>query len=663
VCKVLRTRTISEILALVLFCLATTLMTVANAQSPVAATYYVSNSGNDSNIGTSPSAPWRTITKLNTVMASLAPGDSVLLRNGDVFRDDYIKCLNLTITSKTTTLASNPPKCSGSSAAPITIGAYGEGGTPPIIDGADPLSLTWVRVSGTTYEARISGKLPAKLYMDSPLTTSIQLLPVPNMTGEYSSSKKYQPYDAITDQGSLYVRGPVAPSAGIDPSNVVTWVNVARSSGNTSQMFSMTNDGLQNVEATPGSWYATGTTIYVNLPDGSDPNQHTFQGTRRPYGVLLEGVNHVTVSGLAVEHVQHSGIASIPFPSDLGKYFVGEYNRFVNNRIWNYGSIATDNLPLQDHSNLEEAGILIRTDGTYNPHLVRGNYIGGNNVGTMDCYLGAPAQMYQGGIIASGIDGGGTENNIVVQNNYVSTINAPGIVYNTIGAYASGDTLLNNGGRVTGNEMVNNQGNLIFTATAGGMEDHNRIHHSYGQGVQAGGNSTSTVGVPQIHSFDLIYHLGKSANGKIFNGFDCNGNLSGGYWLNNTVYDTNSAAITLENGCSGAHVHNNIFDQNALRFPTYDIINPSYLMYFVIDSHSKVDFSNNIWVNGTNPKPFHSSEESFTFLTFFSEWPDENSFQVIDPLFKNPNAGDFSLLPHSPALGAGINGATVGALP
>lgn len=60
---------------------ATTFATAASA-SPVAQTYYVSPTGNDSNPGTSPATAWRTLQPVNS--RSLA-GDTVLLEGGSTF--------------------------------------------------------------------------------------------------------------------------------------------------------------------------------------------------------------------------------------------------------------------------------------------------------------------------------------------------------------------------------------------------------------------------------------------------------------------------------------------------------------------------------------------------------------------------------------------------
>jgi hypothetical protein len=80
-------------------------------------TYYVdATNGNDNNSGISQAAPWKTIAKVNS--SSFQPGDSILFKRGDVWREFLI------------------PPSSGSPGNPITFGAYGTGANP-IISGAD----------------------------------------------------------------------------------------------------------------------------------------------------------------------------------------------------------------------------------------------------------------------------------------------------------------------------------------------------------------------------------------------------------------------------------------------------------------------------------------------------------------------------------------------
>ena len=241
-------------------------------------------------------------------------------------------------------------------------------------------------------------------------------------------------------------------------------------------------------------------------------------------------------------------------------------------------------------------------------------------------------------------------------------MNSAGILYNSAGLYSSGTVLLNNGGAVTGNELVNNQGNIYFSAAAGGKVDHNKIHESYGEGIQLGGNSTSSSTVPQTLSYNLIYHLGVSASTVLYNGIDCNGNPPNVCELNDTIVDTNSASTTLEGGCTGATVKNNIFDQHTLRFPTYDIINPSFLLYALLADQPSSTFSNNLWLNGTTPHPFHvaNGTTSYTCTDFFPNWPDVSSF-CADPLFVSIPSNNYHLQSGSPARGTGTGGTDIGA--
>jgi hypothetical protein len=97
-------------------------------------TYYVdAANGNDSNAGTSASAPWQTIAKVNG--SSFSPGDSVLLMRGDVWREQL-----------------NIPS-SGSAGKVITFDAYGTGANPQI-NAADIVS-SWINVSGNLWSAAV----------------------------------------------------------------------------------------------------------------------------------------------------------------------------------------------------------------------------------------------------------------------------------------------------------------------------------------------------------------------------------------------------------------------------------------------------------------------------------------------------------------------------
>jgi hypothetical protein len=79
-------------------------------------TYYVdADSGNDSNSGTSPSMPWRSLGKVNAT--TFQPGDAILFHAGSVWNGQLW------------------PKGSGTSEAPIKIDRYGADRRKPLING------------------------------------------------------------------------------------------------------------------------------------------------------------------------------------------------------------------------------------------------------------------------------------------------------------------------------------------------------------------------------------------------------------------------------------------------------------------------------------------------------------------------------------------------
>jgi hypothetical protein len=116
-------------LARVIFVIALTpwILAISSTQRvPSGTTYYVSNTGNDSNSGTSTSTPWKTIGKAQSYLSKLRPGDSVLFQRGGIWYEELdINNVNGTLSAR------------------ITFGNYGSGNLP-IVDGGGG------SVSGTT---------------------------------------------------------------------------------------------------------------------------------------------------------------------------------------------------------------------------------------------------------------------------------------------------------------------------------------------------------------------------------------------------------------------------------------------------------------------------------------------------------------------------------
>ena len=98
-----------------------------------ATNYYVAANGNDSNNGQSSSRPWKSLSKVNKMMASFKPGDVIFFRRGDSFSGELI------VTA------------SGRSGSPIRFAAYGSG-DKPIINGFQRIT-GWTSVGNSVWKA------------------------------------------------------------------------------------------------------------------------------------------------------------------------------------------------------------------------------------------------------------------------------------------------------------------------------------------------------------------------------------------------------------------------------------------------------------------------------------------------------------------------------
>ena len=102
------------------------------------ATYYVdATNGDDTKDGQSTATAWKTIAKVNS--SSFAPGDQILLKRGEVWRESLV------------------PPSSGTSGNPIRFDAYGSG-EAPTLTGYLPLpSGAWTLDSGNVWKATVTG--------------------------------------------------------------------------------------------------------------------------------------------------------------------------------------------------------------------------------------------------------------------------------------------------------------------------------------------------------------------------------------------------------------------------------------------------------------------------------------------------------------------------
>ncbi len=131
-----------RILSLTAFGLAlTALSSIAFSQSK-GRSFYVDPAGNDSNSGSSPDSPWRSVAKVNAL--AFQPGDTVYFKRGGTWRETL------------------EPRRGGSAGNPVTFTGYGSG-PQPVISGSDIIK-GWARSDGAVYRAQ--SEKPANVYVD-----------------------------------------------------------------------------------------------------------------------------------------------------------------------------------------------------------------------------------------------------------------------------------------------------------------------------------------------------------------------------------------------------------------------------------------------------------------------------------------------------------------
>jgi parallel beta-helix repeat protein len=264
------------------------------------ATYYFASNGDDSRTVTQAqdqATPWQTIDKLNTL--TLAAGDNILFRRGDVFRGGIVL------------------KQSGNSTQPITIGAYGTGNAP-VVDGSIAVSSGWNLYQGSIYWAKSFGAVEQVFRNGVPL----QIARYPN--------QGYLTVDSVVSKASFISKGLIGQVNWTGASvHVKTerwsldW-RVIKSHDKTTGLVVLDRDANYNPQKgwgffinnsysaldKPGEWYfdTLMNMLYVWMPDGGVPA--SVEASVVPYGLDAQGRNYITVENLRFTKHSRSGIRS-----------------------------------------------------------------------------------------------------------------------------------------------------------------------------------------------------------------------------------------------------------------------------------------------------------------------------------------------------------------
>ena len=263
-----------------------------------ATNYYLSNTGNDSNTGTSVADPWYSILHLNN--ATLLPGDSVLFLSGNIFRGQ----INITT--------------GGNETIPLYIGTYG-GTSPAIISGAETVT-NWTAFSGNIFQAPLFS-LPAQLFINQ---IRMVIARFPNSgylihqagigDSGFVDTALTQPAHYWDDAGirmrstdRLYEYNMVGGFSG-DSILFAFPAQAALEKG-----YGYFLDNMITELDTAQEWYydAVSQVLYCYPPDGNDPNSLLIEASVYDYGVKLENsAGYCTFENLLFEKQSRSAIFS-----------------------------------------------------------------------------------------------------------------------------------------------------------------------------------------------------------------------------------------------------------------------------------------------------------------------------------------------------------------
>ncbi len=257
-------------------------------------TYYVSNSGSDSNSGTSESSPWESLTKVNS--QTFSAGDQILFKRGDQWEG------TITVSA------------SGSSGNPIVYGAYGSGDNPKIY-GSEEIT-GWTLYSGNIYQASLSDTI-SQLFLDD---ERMQVARYPNSgyflintvinTDSFSCESLNT---AIDYTGAVWIGRTSAWS--LIPENVTAsssdTISLASSPVydlNESEGFYLTNK-LEFLDS-PGEWYydTSTETIYFWTPDGSSPANYQIRGAVYENGLEIYNKSYISIQNIDITQSVEYGI-------------------------------------------------------------------------------------------------------------------------------------------------------------------------------------------------------------------------------------------------------------------------------------------------------------------------------------------------------------------
>ena len=285
-------------------------------------TYYVdSQSGSDSNDGTSESKAFKTLEKVNDL--DLEPGDTVLLKKGSVFEDQALQFTK---------------EDSGTAEAPVKISTYGEGDRPQInTNGHGQWDLNY----GTPLDNRNhkwKGKVSSSILIKDTEYIEIEGLELTNDRKSATDTEKNKAYNDAYAMDRTGVAG-VAKDNGTVDHIVLNDLYIHDVTGNVYNKH-MTNGGIYFIVETPTNEATTGIARYndVQIKNCSldKVNRwgiavgYTYQWSQFTTGALSDatmakyGSSNVVIENNYLNHVGGDAITTMYLDRPMVQYNVSE---------------------------------------------------------------------------------------------------------------------------------------------------------------------------------------------------------------------------------------------------------------------------------------------------------------------------------------------------
>ncbi len=434
------------------------------------ADYYVDANGNDSNDGLSPSSPWMTIAKVNSMMNSFNAGDQILFKRGDTFSGTVIATK------------------SGGAGNEIVFGSYGSGNLP-VINGVKPVT-GWNLHTGNIYWATFSDTI-SHFYANGKLMTIARF---PN--------SRFLISDNANSQTTIYDAELTQPNGYFNQANIrmrsANWCYETRTVSSHSNGYITMNPATQNwiypkagyyfdnklsLLDTANEWFydKAASRIYFYAPGGVNPNTLSIEAVVLKYGFQLSlSRSNVVVQDLKFDRFRDNCVEIYTATNVKVRRCILTSSGKCGLRLNGSNHVVEDNL-FADNLNVALTGVF--TNGLVKNNILKRTALvagyGENAWGShgMQFYLSTGTQCLNNIIDSTGYTGMLVSKNMLVKNNVVSN---SCLTLNDGGGIDIDDA---DGMQVVDNVVVNSFGNVESSYSPS----------KYANGIYFGPNLTKNI--------------------------------------------------------------------------------------------------------------------------------------------------------------------------